>query len=229
MTTAALTLSTLETPSIQFPCFRTSFTSCEYSLSKPAAVWEDATVSDETLMAALAQGAEWAMEQLYQRYVRYVYALAYHILHDSGIAEDIVQDVFLSVWRKAQLYQEQQGSVRSWLQAIVHHRAIDKVRASAHREYQWTPLQIENEQDPPSEAPEVWEEAWEKEQATILRNALARLPQAQRRVIELSYFAGYTHVEIAERENLPLGTVKGRIRLALQKLRHLVQDTLQDV
>jgi RNA polymerase sigma-70 factor (ECF subfamily) len=188
---------------------------------------EDATASDETLMVALAQGAEWAMEQLYQRYARYVYALAYRILHDSGIAEDIVQDVFLSVWRKALSYQEQQGSVRNWLQAIVHHRAIDKVRASTHRDHQWTQLQAENEQDPPSEAPEVWEEAWQKEQATILRNALAQLPQAQRRIIELSYFAGYTHIEIAERENLPLGTVKGRMRLALQKLRNLLREDME--
>jgi RNA polymerase sigma-70 factor (ECF subfamily) len=179
-------------------------------------------LDDEGLILAICDGEEWAMDILFHRYYKYAYSLAYHIVHDSTIAEDIVQDAFLSVWRKAASYQEQQGSVRSWLQAIVHHRAIDKVRASAHRDAQWTPLQTGNEQDPPSEQPEVWEEAWRHERANLIRGALAQLPPEQRQVIELGYFGGYTHAEIAEGWNIPLGTVKGRMRLGLQKMKHLL-------
>lgn len=179
-------------------------------------------LDDEGLILAICEGEEWAMDILYQRYSKYAYSLAYRIVHDSTIAEDIVQDAFLSIWRKAASYQEQQGSVRSWLQAIVHHRAIDKVRASAHRDAQWTPLQTENEQDPPSEQPEVWEEVWLHERASLIRSVLALLPPEQRQVIELAYFGGYTHAEIAEGWNIPLGTVKGRMRLGLQKMKQLL-------
>ena len=181
-------------------------------------------LDDEELLLAICDGSELAMDILYQRYYKYAYALAYRIVRDSTTAEDIVQVAFLSVWRKAASYQEQQGSVRIWLQAIVHHRAIDKVRASAPRDARWIPLQIENEQDPPSEQPEVWEEAWRREQALLIRSALAQLPPEQRQVIELGYFGGYTHAEIAERWNIPLGTVKGRMRLGLQKMKHLLRE-----
>src|SRR5207249_2451424 len=177
---------------------------------------------DEELISAICLGAEWAMEILYQRYHRYAYALAYRILRESTSAEDIVQDAFLSIWRKAASYQKQHGSVYSWLQAIVHHRAIDKIRSAAHRDQQWTPLQSEGEQDPPSPQPEVWEEAWRQEQSQLIRTVLEQLPAEQREVIELAYFGGYTHTQIAERKNIPLGTVKGRMRLGLQKMKHLL-------
>ena len=179
--------------------------------------------SDEELISAICHGAEWALETLYQRYHRYAYALAYRILHESTSAEDIVQEVFLSIWRKAASYQKHHGSVFSWLQAIVHHRAIDKVRSAAYRDHQWTPLQAEGEQDPPSEQREVWEEAWQQEQGKLIRQALGQLPSEQRQVIELAYFAGYTHTEIAEQQNIPLGTVKGRMRLGLQKMKQLLR------
>lgn len=183
-----------------------------------------ASWSDEDLIFSICRGAEWALELLYQRYHRYAYTLAYRILHESSIAEDIVQEAFLSVWRKASSYQKQHGSVLSWLQAIVHHRAIDKVRAAAHRDHQWTPLQTENEQDPPGEEPEVWEVAWHQEQCQLIREVLKELPVEQRQVIELAYFGGYTHAEIAEKWNIPLGTVKGRMRLGLQKMKHLLRE-----
>ena len=180
--------------------------------------------TDEDLISSICRGAEWALELLYQRYHRYAYTLAYRILHESSIAEDIVQEAFLSIWRKASSYQKQHGSVLSWLQAIVHHRAIDKVRAAAHRDHQWTPLQTDNEQDPPSEEPEVWEVAWHQEQSELIREVLAKLPAEQRLVIELAYFGGYTHAEIAEKWNIPLGTVKGRMRLGLQKMKYYLRE-----
>ena len=179
---------------------------------------------DEELISAICLGAEWALETLYQRYYRYAYALAYRILRENTAAEDIVQDAFLSIWRKASSYQKQHGSVYSWLQAIVHHRAIDKVRSTANRDRNWTPLQTEGVQDPPSEQPEVWEEAWHKERAQLIRTILEQLPAEQRLVIEQAYFGGLTHVEIAERNNMPLGTVKGRMRLGLQKMHRLLEE-----
>jgi RNA polymerase sigma factor (sigma-70 family) len=180
-------------------------------------------LSDEELISAICTQAEWALELLYQRYHRYAYSLAYHILRDSSAAEDVVQEAFLSIWHKAASYQKQYGSVHRWLQAIVHHRAIDRVRAAAHRDYQWTPLQAENEQDPASELPEPWEEAWRGEQRALIQAALEQLPTEQRQVIELAYFGGYTHAEIADQLHIPLGTVKGRMRLGLLKMQRILQ------
>lgn len=180
--------------------------------------------SDEELISAICKGEEHAIEILYQRYHRYAYSLAYRILRDPLAAEDIVQDAFLSIWRKASSYQVQHGSVQSWLQAIVRHRAIDKVRASAHRDQQWTPLITDDQQDPPSEQPDVWEQTWQGEQHRIIRSVLDQIPAEQRMVIELAYFGGYTHAEISEQCHIPLGTVKGRMRLALQKMKLLLSE-----
>jgi RNA polymerase sigma factor (sigma-70 family) len=177
-------------------------------------------ISDGTLLQAIAGGEEWALEALYERYARYAYALAYRIVHEGSAAEDVVQDVFLAIWRKAGSYHEQQGSVRSWLQAIVHHRAIDYIRASAHRDQQWTTFN--NEQDQKDAQTGIWEEVWHLERRSLIRQLLTQLPAEQRLVIELAYFGGYTHVEIAERWNIPLGTVKGRMRLGLHKMKTLL-------
>ena len=183
-------------------------------------------LADDQLISAICDGAEWAIELLYQRHSRYAYALAYRILHDTSAAEDIVQEAFLSVWRKATSYQKEHGSVHSWIQAIVHHRAIDKLRTAAYRDQQlgkglYSP---ENQQDPASEQPDVWEQAWRGEQQRAIRSVLDQLPAEQRLVIELAYFGGYTHAEIAEQCHIPLGTVKGRMRLGLQKMKHLLVD-----
>ena len=180
--------------------------------------------ADEELISAISLGAEWALEDLYQRYYRYAYAMAYRILHEATSAEDIVQEAFLAIWRKADSYQKQHGSVYSWLQAIVHHRAIDKIRTTANRDRQWVPLQPECGQDPPSEQLEAWEEVWQQEQAQMIRAVLEQLPAEQRVVIEQAYFGGFTHAEIAEKNNIPLGTVKGRMRLGVQKMRRLLEE-----
>jgi RNA polymerase sigma-70 factor, ECF subfamily len=181
-------------------------------------------LTDEQLIAAICEGEESAIEVLYERYHRYMYALAYRILHDHVASEDIVQDAFLSIWRKASSYHAHNGSVQSWIQAIVRNKAIDKIRASAHRDYQWTPLQADNEQDPPNEQPDVWEQAWQSEQHRIIREVMEQIPGEQRMVIELAYFGGLTHTEISEQYHIPLGTVKGRMRLGLQKMKTLLAD-----
>ena len=187
----------------------------------------EAAPTDEELMSAICDGSEAALELLYERYHRYAFSLAYRILHDTTAAEDIVQEAFLAIWRKADSYQKQHGSVHSWLQAIVHHRAIDKIRSSAHRDHQCASLQDgrdKSEQDLASAEPELWEQAWHGEQSRLIRMALDQIPAEQRQVIELAYFGGYTHAEISEQWNIPLGTVKGRMRLGLQKLKLLLEE-----
>lgn len=180
--------------------------------------------SDLALLQSLRfNRSEWAIEQLYTRYKHYSYALAYRILGDSSLAEDVVQDAFFTLWQKACSYQEELGSVKNWLLTIVRNRALDKVRSSSYREAQFTCLPATDEQDIPSTGTEMWEQVWGGEQSIFIRRALAQLPPEQRQVIALSYFSGYTHLEIARQLQLPIGTVKGRIRLGLQKIKLLLQ------
>ena len=176
-------------------------------------------LSDEALINALAEEAEWAMEPLYERYNRVLYSLAYRMVADHQVAEDLLQDAFLSVWRRATSYSPQSGSVRSWLISIVHHRTIDYLRTVRRRaglkEVTWE----EVEQDERTAFPDVWEEALRSVQSGQLRAALMNIPSEQRMVIELAYFQGWTHSEIAEGCEIPLGTVKARMRLGLSHLR----------
>lgn len=199
--------------------FDTSYTAS--SSCEPARHEE---LSDDALMRALSYDhADWAIEQLYMRYKQYMYSLAYRILHDSYLAEDVIQEVLLTLWHKAALYQENLGSLKSWLQTIVRNRALDKVRSSVYREQQFTHLDMVAGLEIVSHEPELWQVVWGDEQTSCLRRALATLPAEQRQAIELNYFAGYSHAEIASQLRLPVGTVKGRIRLGLQRIKHLLQ------
>ncbi|HEY0752616.1 MAG TPA: sigma-70 family RNA polymerase sigma factor [Ktedonobacteraceae bacterium] len=183
-----------------------------------------AETSDDALLQAFCYGqAEWAMEQIYARYKQFLYGLAYRILRDSYLAEDVIQEVFLTLWRKAFSYQKELGSVKGWLQTIVRNRALDKVRSSMYREYQFTHLQVIPGQDLESHEPEMWQQVWSGERATFIRHVLDELPPEQRQAIELNYFADYTHAEIADALQIPIGTVKGRIRLGLLKIKIRLQ------
>jgi len=179
-------------------------------------------LSDEALINAIAEGAEWAMEPLYERYNRVLYSLAYRMVADHQVAEDLLQDAFLSIWRRATSYSPQSGAVRSWLISIVHHRTIDYLRAVRRRaglkEVTWEEVEL----DERTAFPDVWEEALRSVQSAQLRTALRNIPSEQRMVIELAYFQGWTHSEIAEGCEIPLGTVKARMRLGLSHLKRLL-------
>ena len=181
-------------------------------------------LSDEVLINAIAGGAVWAMEPLYQRYNRILYSLAYRMVADHQIAEDLLQDAFLSVWKRATSYSPQSGAVRSWLVSIIHHRTIDYLRGVRRRsnlkEANWE----EVERDECTAVPDVWEEAWQNVQSAKVREALMVLPTEQRMVIELAYFQGWTHTEIAEGCQIPLGTVKARMRLGLQRMKRKLDE-----
>lgn len=181
-------------------------------------------LSDEGLIDAIGDGAVWAMEQLYQRYRVLLYSLIYRMVADHQVAEDLLQEAFLSVWRHARSYSPQAGAVRSWLISLVRHRTIDYLRAVRRRaghlqEAHWE----EVDQDEQPAMPDVWQEVWRSVQSTQVRQALMHLPIEQRMVIELAYFQGWTHTEIAVGCQLPLGTVKSRIRCGLMQLKRVLE------
>jgi RNA polymerase sigma-70 factor (ECF subfamily) len=173
-------------------------------------------LSDDQLLAALAQSELRALDALYDRYARPAYSLAYRIVGERGAAEDVVQDAFLSAWRQAKSFKRERGSPRTWFMSIVHHRAIDRLRASASSA---DTIPLDDLPDAPTDAPGVWQQVWTSLRGDIVRRALELLPPEQKKSIELAYFSGYTQTEIAELMGVPLGTVKGRMRMGLQKLR----------
>ncbi|MGZ3618831.1 MAG: RNA polymerase sigma factor, partial [Ktedonobacteraceae bacterium] len=161
--------------------------------------------SDEALLNAIAGGAVWAMDSLYQRYNRILYSLAYRMVADHQVAEDLLQDAFLAVWRRATTYSPQSGAARSWLISIMHHRTIDYLRRVRRRStIQEAPLE-ELELNESIAHPDAWDSAWQSVKSSHVRAALMQIPTEQRMVIELAYFQGWTHSEIAAGIQIPLG------------------------
>jgi RNA polymerase sigma-70 factor (ECF subfamily) len=176
---------------------------------------------DDELIAAVARGDHPALLALYDRYGRVAYGLAYRILGDAGAAEEAVQDGFLRVWRRASTFDASRGGVRSWLLTIVHHCAIDVLRKRAGAPAVVAGLdEIIDRQA----VPDAWSDVSQRLESERVRSAVATLPGEQRRAIEMAFFDGLTHREIAERDGLPLGTVKGRLRLGLRRLHGLLAE-----
>jgi RNA polymerase sigma-70 factor, ECF subfamily len=173
-------------------------------------------LADEDLMSLTGDGDAGAFAGLYDRHSRAAYSLAYRMMGERQAAEDLVQEAFLQAWRAAGSYRAERGSVRTWVLSIVHHRGIDQLRSSASRRRTQDRFEASASVLQPSEA---FSEAWHNSQRVQVREALRELPPEQLRVLELAYFSGYTHREIADLLDLPLGTVKGRMRLGLKKIR----------
>ena len=174
------------------------------------------TLADEDLIALAEGGDAEAFAALYDRHGRAAYSLAYRMMGEKQAAEDLVQDVFLKVWRLTGSYRADRGSVRTWILSIVHNRGIDQIRSSASRRRTQDKIEASAAKSQPSEA---FSEAWRNTQRDQVRDALTSLPSEQLKILELAYFSGYTHVEISELLDLPLGTVKGRMRLGLKKIK----------
>jgi RNA polymerase sigma-70 factor (ECF subfamily) len=173
-------------------------------------------LADEELMELVRDGDVRAFEVVFDRHGGAAYSLAYRICGSRPRAEDIVQEAFLALWRNSARYDRLRGSVRSWILSVVHNRAIDALR----REAVETQKVRDDALAEQVSAPESTEaEAERRDDARRVRQALEQLPSEQRRVIELAYFGGFTHSEIAGLLGLPPGTVKGRMRLGLSKLR----------
>ncbi len=176
-------------------------------------------LADEELMGLVREREQRAFEVVYDRHGAAAYSLAYRILGDSRAAEDVTQEAFLSIWRTGARYDPLRGSVRNWIFGVVRNRAIDSIRsASAKRR----PKLVFDSGELIAERPAAEEteaEAIRRETAHEVRSRLAELPDEQSKVIELAYFGGFSHSEIAEMLQLPIGTVKGRMRLGLEKVR----------
>ena len=184
-------------------------------------VTSPADEADRAVLVRLADGELDALEELYDRYKTMAYSIAYRITNDTTLAEDVVQDAFLGCWRNAARYVEGRGSVKTWLLAIVHHRAIDAVR----RRRPTTELP-DLELPPPAALtePDVWMEVAAGLDAELVQRALADLSDVQRETLELAYFGGLTQQEIADRTATPLGTVKSRMRLGLLAMRRRLEE-----
>lgn len=176
------------------------------------------TLADEELMQLVRRGRAPAFELIYERHSRAAFSLAYRIAGSRGVAEDVVQEAFLNVWRSGARYEHARGSVRTWLLGIVHHRAIDALRRATVHERRRASDEGLEETHEAGERTDV--DAARHEEARHVRAALAHLPREQVQVIKLAYFGGFTHTEISDMLDIPMGTVKGRMRLGLEKLRH---------
>ena len=187
------------------------------------------SAEDAFLLGQVAKGQSVGIEALYNRYSRLVFSIALTIIGDRSVAEEATLDVFVQVWRRANTYDPARGNVRLWLAAIARHHAIDILRWQSSRldskslyldDLQWL--------GDPSQ-PVVEEETELALQRKRVQDAVAQLPADQRQVLFLAYFKGLSHQQISDALEQPLGTVKTRIRLAMQKLRKLLLDELDEV
>ncbi|HET7702213.1 MAG TPA: sigma-70 family RNA polymerase sigma factor [Candidatus Limnocylindrales bacterium] len=178
--------------------------------------------ADQAVLALVTAGQLDALQELYDRYRTMAYSIALRITADASLAEDVVQEAFLGVWRNAGKYVTGRGSVKTWLLAIVHHRAVDAVR----RRRPTTELPEREAVPPPAlRLPDIWDDVAAGLDREEIAAAMATLSEVQREAIELAYWGGLTQQEIAERTGTPLGTVKSRVRLGLLALRRaLVGD-----
>jgi RNA polymerase sigma-70 factor, ECF subfamily len=174
-------------------------------------------LADEDLLEMVRGGDARAFEVVFERHGGPAFSLAFRICGSRTKAEDIVQEAFLSIWRSGANYDRARGSVRSWVLGVVHNRSIDALRRDTARGINRQVEDTYAENVPAADLTDV--EVERRDDAERLRSAIGELPDEQKKVIELAYFGGFTHQEIAEMLSLPAGTVKGRMRLGLGKLR----------
>jgi RNA polymerase sigma-70 factor (ECF subfamily) len=174
-------------------------------------------LDDRALMATIADGDAAALDQLYIRYRSLAFAAAHAVLQDPDAAEDTVHDAFLRVWRSASSFQPERGPPRPWLLTIVRNSAIDRLRARQLARRSHTELVLDTLHAPSDE--DVCATVTTAAEVRRLHAALAALPSSQRTAIELAFIGGLTHSQIADLTGMPLGTVKGRVRLGLRRLR----------
>lgn len=179
---------------------------------------------DESLIRLIAKSQDDALGELYDRYNRLVYGMAFNAVGDQALAEEITQDVFMRIWNKADTYQAEQGKVINWIAGIARNRAIDVFR---HQKSRLDGSSLSLEEMPFFDLPDslnVEGEVESRFKKLRVQQALFLLPKEQREALAMAYFRGYTHEEAAEALGQPLGTVKTRIRLGMQKLRQLLEE-----
>jgi RNA polymerase sigma-70 factor (ECF subfamily) len=179
-------------------------------------------LADEEVMQLVADGHPRAFELIYDRHGGAAFSLAYRMVGNRVTAEDATQEAFLSIWRSRLRYDHSRGSVRTWVLGIVHNRSIDALRRGAVHDRRQEVMEGVEERFEAAELTDV--EVARREEARNVRGALDTLPEDQRRTIELAYFGGFSHSQIAEMLDEPVGTVKGRMRLGLDKMRRQLAD-----
>jgi len=191
---------------------------------------ELSALSDVDLISRVSDGDPKALEVLYERYSRVVYSFALRIVGDPQIAEELLQEVFFRAWQQGKAFRETRGAFVTWLLSITHNMAIDEVRKRRRR-----PQKADSEEPElvlagvPDTSQDVESEVWLSSLRTTIEAAMVQLPAPQREAIELAYFQGLTQREISERLSEPLGTIKTRMRLGIQKLREQLGDQLGDL
>ncbi|HET9103488.1 MAG TPA: sigma-70 family RNA polymerase sigma factor [Solirubrobacteraceae bacterium] len=194
-----------------------------FRVSRPrAAAAELLALADEDLMQLVHDGDAQAFEVVFDRHSAVAFSLAYRMCGRRAMAEDVVQEAFLSLWRSGARYDRARGSVRSWILGVVHNRAIDAFRRETVRAGKDVADDAALARVESGERTDT--EVVRRDEAHTVRAALGELPADQRQVIELAYFGGFTHSQIADMLKLPAGTVKGRMRLGLSKLRLALGD-----
>ena len=176
---------------------------------------EPGQISDVSILQAIARRDETALAQLYDRYRVILFGLLLRILHNSEEAEDVLQEVFLQVWRRAADFDENRGRPFTWLVTLARSRAIDRLRNLAARDR----VALAGAREPSEEVSDAVDDALKSEQKSVVTTALAQLPEEQQQPLLLAYYDGLTQSEIAKKLNAPLGTVKTRMRAGLKKLR----------
>jgi RNA polymerase sigma-70 factor, ECF subfamily len=182
----------------------------------------DRQADTDLLLAVAGQRDPDALARLYDQYGGMAYGLSLRMVGDSGAAEEVVQEAFFSVWRNAGSYNKERGSVRNWILSIVHNQAIDRLRRLRSKQRLDTRMELAEDA---MQRPDVWGEVSAALERQRISQALSVLPREQRATIELAYFGGYSHSEIANLLRVPLGTVKGRLRLGMDKLRSTLSES----
>lgn len=178
-----------------------------------------AHLSDEAVVALIARSDEQALAELYDRFGRVAYGLARRILRDEALAEDAVQDAFLTAWRRADTFMPERSKASTWLLTLVHRRAVDLVRREERRRAE----PIDESTDAPTDAA-AEDVAWLRFERERVQAALRQLPDQQREALELAYYGGFTQSELAERLGQPIGTIKSRMFSGLGRLRDLLAE-----
>jgi RNA polymerase sigma-70 factor (ECF subfamily) len=182
-------------------------------------------LADEDLMQLVQRAEASAFEVVYDRHAGAAFSLAYRMCGARPLAEEVVQEAFLSIWRSGARYDRRRGSVRTWVLGITHHRAIDALRRGVVQDRHRASDEGIEERFEASERTEA--EVARREEALEVRGALDDLPTDQRRAIELAYYGGFTQSEIAEMLSVPIGTVKGRMRLGMEKMRGTLAPSVE--
>ena len=179
---------------------------------------------DDQLITLISNGEKEALETFYDRHASSALALARYMLRDATLAEEVTQDIFVNLWLRASTYNPRRGKPKSWFMSIAHHRIIDVLRSRKRHAQSVDETAHELLDVRPSPGPGTEEQAYHNMARDMVIEALAALPPEQREVIVLAYFEGYSQSEIAAKLGQPLGTVKTRVRLGMQKLRASFPD-----